>query len=52
MMQRLFQFTRDLFEPEPDLDATAANPEKPPALMEKKTPAQEDRAQPAIEIVA
>ena len=52
MMQRLFQFTRDLFEPEPDLDATAANPEKPPALMEKNPPAQEDRAQPAIEIVA
>jgi hypothetical protein len=56
MMQRLFQFTRDLFEPEPepDLDATAAatNLEKPPVLIENPPPAQEERAQPAIEMIA
>lgn len=56
MMQRLFQFTRDLFEPEPepDLDvaATASNLENPSVLIEKPPPAQEKWAQQAIEMIA
>lgn len=52
MMQRLLQFTRDLFEPDLDAEAAAANLEKPPVLIEKDLPAQELRAQPAIEMVA
>jgi predicted metal-dependent hydrolase len=47
MMQRLLQFTLDLFEPAP-----AASAETSPDVIEKKPPAQYGRSQPAIEKVA
>jgi len=54
MMYRLFQFTRDLFESEPELDAGAGakTPGKPPVAEGNKPSAQEDRGQPAIEVIA
>ncbi len=54
MMSRLFQFTRDLFENEPELDAGAGakTPGKPPVVEGSKPSPQEGRAQPAIEVIA
>lgn len=53
MMQRLLQFTRDLFEPEPALAAgKPARAEKPDFLKEKKPVMQVKRGQYAIENIA
>ncbi|WP_309677896.1 SprT family zinc-dependent metalloprotease [Polaromonas sp.] len=49
-MQRLLQFTLDLFEPEPA--APAVHPSKPPVSVPNRPPAQVERALPAIETIA
>jgi predicted metal-dependent hydrolase len=52
MMQRLLQFTLDLFDAEPAPKAAAPGPRKPRKITPKRPATTEGRAQPAIENIA